>query len=79
MHCHFLTSAIRAENIDSHSGNSKCIYIIFFYLCNFFLLYSMVTQLNVHVYIIFSYIIMLYHKWLDIDPRATQQDLIANP
>jgi len=29
------------------------------------LLYSMVTQLHIHVYILFSHIIMLHHKWLD--------------
>ena len=45
----------------------------------FFLLYSMVTQLHMHVYISFSHIIMLHHKWLDIVPSATQQDLIAYP
>ena len=39
----------------------------------------MVTQLHTHVYILFSPIIMLHHKWLDIVPRATQQDPIANP
>ena len=45
----------------------------------FILLYSMVTQLPIHVYIIFSHIIMLHHKWLDIVLSAAQQDLIANP
>ena len=44
-----------------------------------FLLYNKVTQLHVHVYIIFSHIIMLHHKWLDIVSSAIQQDLIANP
>ena len=44
-----------------------------------FLLYSNLTQLHIHVYIIFSHIIMLHHKRLDMVPRATQQDLIANP
>ena len=39
----------------------------------------MVTQLHTHVYILFSHIIMLHHKWLDIVLSATQQDLIANP
>ena len=39
----------------------------------------MVTQLYIHVYILFSPIIMLHHKWLDIVLSATQQDLIANP
>ena len=39
----------------------------------------MVTQLNIHVYILFSHIIMLHCKQLDIVPSATQQDLIANP
>ena len=37
----------------------------------FFLLYSMVTQLHIHVHILFSHIIMLRHKWVDIVPRAT--------
>ena len=44
-----------------------------------FLLYSNLTQLHIHVYILFSHIIMLYHKWLDRVPNATQQDLIAYP
>ena len=43
------------------------------------LLYSMVTQLHTHVYILFSHIIMFHHKWLHIVPSATQQDLLANP
>jgi len=38
----------------------------------------MVTQLHTQVYILFSPNIMLRHKWLDIVPSATQQDLIAN-
>ena len=42
-------------------------------------LYSMVTQLYLHVYILVSHIIMLHHKWLHKVPSATQQDLIANP
>ena len=29
---------------------------------NFFLLYSMMTQLHIHVHILFSHIIMLHHK-----------------
>ena len=37
----------------------------------------MEIQLHIYVYIIFSHIIMLHHKWLDIVPSATQQDLIA--
>ena len=44
-----------------------------------FLLYSMVTQLHIHVHILFSHMIMLHHKWLDRVPSATQQDPIANP
>ena len=43
-----------------------------------FPLYSMATQLHIHVYIIFSHIIILHHKWPDRVPSATQQDLIAN-
>ena len=42
-----------------------------------FLLYSMVTQLHVPVYILFSHIIMLHPKCLDTVPSAIQQDLIA--
>ena len=41
----------------------------------YFLLYSMMSQLHIHVYILFSHI-MLCHKWLN---SATQQDLIDNP
>ena len=56
-------------------------YWVFFnsYLPNtfFFLLYSMVTQLHIHVHILFSHIIMFHHKWLDIVLSATQQNLIA--
>ena len=44
-----------------------------------FLLCIMVTQLYIYVYILFSPIILLNHKWLDIVLRATQQDFIANP
>ena len=44
-----------------------------------FLLYSKVTQSHIHEYILFSHIIMFHHKWLDIVPSATQQDLIAYP
>ena len=36
-----------------------------------FLLYSMVTQLHIHVYILFSHIIIFHHKWPDIVPSAT--------
>ena len=38
----------------------------------------MVTQLYIHVHIVFLHIIMLCRKWLDIVPGATQQDHIAN-
>ena len=44
-----------------------------------FLLYSMVTWLHIHVYILFSHIVMLQHKWPDIVPSAIRQDLIAYP
>jgi len=44
-----------------------------------FLLYSTVTQLHIHVYIFFSHIIMLHHKWLDTVLSASQQDIIDNP
>ena len=39
-----------------------------------FLLYNKMTQLHIHVYILFSHIIMLHHKWLDRVPSATQQE-----
>ena len=41
-----------------------------------FLLYSMVTQLHIHAYILFSHIIMLHHMRPNIVASATQQDLI---
>ena len=44
-----------------------------------FLLYSKVTQLHIQVYIPFSHVNMLHHKWLDIGPSAIEQDLIAYP
>ena len=37
------------------------------------------TQLHIYVYIIFSPIVMLRYKYLDIVLSATQQDLIASP
>ena len=42
-------------------------------------LYSMGTQLHIHVYIISSPIVVLRFKYLDIVLSATQQDLIVNP
>ena len=44
-----------------------------------FLLHSKVTQSHIHVYIVFSHIIMLRHKWPDIVSSALQQDPIAYP
>ena len=58
-------------------------FLILFFISSihyfFFLLYNMVTQLQIHVFILFSHIIMLCHKWLYIVPSARQQDLTANP
>ena len=54
-------------------------YFYFFNTLFFFLLCSVVTQLYIHVYILFSHIIMLRYKWLDIVPSATQKDIIADP
>ena len=45
----------------------------------FSLSYIMVTQLHMHVCILFSPIIMLHDKWLDIVLSETQQDLTDNP
>ena len=45
----------------------------------FFPLYSMGTQLHTHVYTLFSPIVILQCKYLDIVLNATQQDLIVNP
>ena len=44
-----------------------------------FLLHSKMTQSYIHVYILFSHVIMLHHKWPDIVPGAIQQDPIAYP
>ena len=54
------------------------IFLLLFPQYNFFLLYSMITQLHIHVYILFSPIIMVHLKWLNIVLSATQQNLIAN-
>ena len=51
--------------------------IVIFPIQFFFLLYCTVTQL--HIQILFSHIIMLHPKCLDIVPRAIQQDFIADP
>ena len=42
-------------------------------------LYSIGIQLHIHVYIIFSPIVVLRCQYLDIVLSATQQDLIVNP
>ena len=44
-----------------------------------FLLHSKVTESHIHVYILFSHIIMLHHKSPDIVPSAIQQDPRAHP
>ena len=55
-------------------------FLPFIYLSHFYcyfpntifsLLYSIVTQLHIHAYILFSLIIILCHKWLDIVLNAT--------
>ena len=38
-----------------------------------FYCYSVVTQSHIYVYILFSPIIRLHHKWLDMVPSAAQQ------
>ena len=57
--------------------------LFFFYFLSFiyifFLLWSMVTQLHQHVYILFFSHYVSHHKWIDRVPSATQQDPIANP
>ena len=53
-----------------------CLFVCFYcYFPNtiFFPLYSMGIQLHIHVYILFSPITMLLHKYLDIVFSATQQ------
>ena len=52
---------------------------VLFFVCLFFPLYSIGTQLHIEVYIIFSPIVMLPCKYLDIVLSATQQDLIVTP
>ena len=69
--------------IQSVDGN--CIFFNLFFIVIspntlfFSPLYSMGTQSRIHVYIIFSPIVMLRCKYLDIVLSATQQDLIVNP
>ena len=56
---------------------------MYFFYCYFtqflFPLYSMGTQLHIHVHILFSPTVMLHCEYLDIVLSATQQDLIVNP
>ena len=47
-------------------------FFIFYLRVYFFLLYSVVTQIHLHAYILFA------HKWLDRIPSAIQQYSIAN-
>ena len=54
-------------------------YYYFYFYCFFFPRYSIGTQLYIHVYIIFSPIVVLQSKYLDIVLSATQQDLIVSP
>ena len=60
----------------------KFIYLFFFIVIFptqfFFPLYSMGTQLHIHVSIYFSPIVLLRCKYLDIVLSATQQDLTVN-
>ena len=61
-------------------GVSLMILTFFFYIFLFiFPLYNMWTKLHIHVYIIFSPIVVLRCKYLHIVLNATHQDLIANP
>ena len=54
--------------------------LMFLFLVKFFFpLCSMGAQLHIHVYIIFSPIVVLCSKYLDIVVSAKQQDLIVNP
>jgi len=57
--------------------NDSYLFPVLVYSVLSILLYSTVTQSHIHIYIPFSYVIMLHHKWLDIVPSAIQQDLIA--
>ena len=60
--------------------DSICLYFLRIFLI--FIFFSTTQQgdpiIHTCIYILFSHIIMLHHKRLDIVPRATQQDLIAN-
>ena len=71
-----------AQHLSSAFLSHSFFFFFFFFLTFYlfiFLLHSLVTQLHIHVYALFSHIIMFHHKWQDIVPNATQQDLIANP
>ena len=68
------------EMVTITSYSSIFFFFLIFDLCVYcFLLYSMVTQLQLRVYILFSHITCSIIKRLDRVPSATQQDPIAHP
>lgn len=69
-------------NLAMFPADRLFIYFIFIYFFTlffppymFFLPYSVVTQLHRHVHALFSHMVLLHPKWLDLVPRAAQQDL----
>ena len=60
LQCYFFLNFYYYYNFNSYFPNTL-----------FSLLYSMVIQLHIHVHILFSHIIMLHHRCLDIVPSAT--------
>ena len=80
-HSMYLCQNLQYRRIQNPYGELFLIliFLLLFPQHNFFPLYSLGTQLYIHVYILFSYIIMLHHKNPDIVLSATQQDLIINP
>ena len=62
---YILTNIVQGSNFSTTSPKltSLCYILIIIFPINFlFLLYSMVTQLHVHVHTLFSHIIMLHHE-----------------
>ena len=58
-----------------------CFFVIYYLFIHFFffLLYSMVTKLRIHVRTGFHHIVVWQCKYLDRILNATQQDLIVHP
>ena len=76
----FIQSFLLPRKNDTFTSSFLIYFLLLFPPTHFFSpLYSMGNQLHIHVYIIFSPIVMLPCKYLDRVLNATQQDLIVIP